>query len=146
MVEIKIKKLHSNAIIPNYAHKGDAGMDIYSCEDTIIYPKQRKAVSTGISIALPENYVSLVWDKSGIALKQGITTLAGVCDSGYRGEYKIVLLNTTTKNYKIKKGQKIAQILIQKIETPEIKEVENLDETSRGDGGFGSTGLSGNSF
>jgi len=141
MVEIKVKKLHSDAIIPNYAHPGDAGMDIYSNEDIIIYPKERRAVKTGISIQLPEGYVALVWDKSGMAFNFGLTTLAGVMDSGYRGEYQITILNTTTSPYEVKKGQKIAQILIQPIEHAEVIETQELEDSSRGDGGFGSTGL-----
>jgi len=137
---IKIKKLNAEAKIPCYAHEGDAGMDLFSCEDIILKPNERKWISTGISIALPEGYVSLVWDKSGIAGK-GLTTLGGVLDAGYRGEYKILILNISDQNYNIKKGEKIAQILIQKVEKAEIKEVEKLDKTSRGHGGFGSTGV-----
>jgi dUTP pyrophosphatase len=140
MLKIKVKKLVSNAIIPNYAHNTDAGMDIYSCENLIIKPKHRTIVKTGISMEFPENYVALVWDKSGLAAK-GITSIAGVIDSGYRGEYKIILLNIGSKNYKIKKGQKIAQILIQPIVQGEIEEVKELNESSRGEKGFGSSGL-----
>ncbi|MDA3836832.1 MAG: dUTP diphosphatase [Nanoarchaeota archaeon] len=141
MVKIKVKKLHPDAKLPLYAKPGDAGMDIFSYEDVIIYPGKRHSVSTGVSIALPIGYVSLIWDKSGIALN-GLTKMAGVIDSEYRGEYKILLLNVSDKPYEIKKGQKVAQILIQEIVSPEIEEVEELDmDTSRGTGGFGSTGL-----
>lgn len=140
MIKIKIKKLKQDAKLPEYAHQGDAGMDIFSVEDTIIGPKQRKLISTGLSIELPKGYVSLVWDKSGIASK-GLTTIAGVLDYTYRGEYKILLLNISDQDYKIKKGDKIAQILIQKVETAEIEEVNELSDTIRGEGGFGSTGL-----
>lgn len=140
MVKIKIKKLVSDAKIPCYAHPGDAGMDIYSCEDLVIKPKHRSLVKTGISMDFPKGYVALVWDKSGIATK-GLTALAGVIDSGYRGEYKILLLNVGSKDFKIEKGQKIAQILIQPVIQPKIEEAEELDESSRGKGGFGSTGL-----
>jgi len=139
-MKIRIKKLHSDAIIPSYAHEGDAGMDIYSIEDITIMPKHRVLVGTGISIELPKGYAALIWDKSGVA-KNGVTTLSGVGDSGFRGEYKAVLLNVGSKPYKIKKGQKIAQILIQKVEKPEILEVEKLSESKRGKSGFGSTGL-----
>jgi dUTP pyrophosphatase len=139
MVLIKIKKINPDAVIPKYAHVGDAGMDLFSVEDLILKPKHRAIVKTGLSIEFPKEYVALMWDKSGIA-KEGITTLAGVGDSGYRGEYKIVLINLSSENYEIKKGQKIAQLLIQKIETPEVEEVSELSETSRGKGGFGSTG------
>ncbi len=140
-MKIKIKKLNSEAIVPKYAHEGDAGMDLFSVENLILKSKHRVAVKTGISIGLPKGYVGLVWDKSGVALKSGIKTMAGVMDSGYRGEYKIVLINLSSKNFEIKKGQKIAQLLIQKIEGPKIEIVEELSETKRGEGGFGSSGV-----
>lgn len=140
-MKIKIKKLSENAIIPKYAHCGDAGMDIFSIENVIVPAGERVLVSTGISIELPAGYVSLIWDKSGIAVKSGVTTLAGVIDANYRGEYKIVLFNTSNEDYDIETGHKIAQILIQKIECPEIEIVDSLEESSRMDGGFGSTGL-----
>ncbi|MEK6875473.1 MAG: dUTP diphosphatase [Nanoarchaeota archaeon] len=141
MISIKIKKLNPDAIIPCYAHKGDAGMDIFSCENCILKAGERKGILTGISMELPLGYVALVWDKSGLALNKGIKTMAGVCDAGYRGEYKIVLFNTSREeNININKGDKIAQILIQKVEQCEIKEVSELENSSRGENGFGSTG------
>jgi dUTP pyrophosphatase len=141
MVKIKIKKLNPEATLPKYAHEGDAGMDIYSCEDLIILSGERAVVSTGISTEFPENYVALIWDKSGHAVKRGIKTMAGVIDSCYRGEWKICLYNTSKENFEIKKGEKIAQALIQPIESVEIEEIKTLSETSRGEKGFGSTGL-----
>lgn len=140
-MKIKIKKINPEAKLPNYAHDGDAGMDIYSCEDALIKAGERAVISTGIAIEFPKDYVALVWDKSGLAAKNGIKTMAGVGDSIYRGEYKIVLLNTGKEDYQVKKGDKICQILIQPIEQAEIEEVSELSETSRGDGGFGSSGL-----
>ncbi len=140
-MQIKIKKLRPDAIIPKYAHENDAGMDLYSIEEITIPAGERAVIGTGISIELPKNYASLIWGKSGLATKNGITTIAGVIDSGYRGEYKVVLLNTSYNDYTIKKHQKIAQLLIQKVETAEIKQVGELSESSRGKGGFGSTGL-----
>jgi dUTP pyrophosphatase len=140
-MHVRIQKLDLNATIPSYAHPGDAGMDIYSNEDATIAPGERSAVKTGIAMAVPEGYVALVWDKSGRALKEGLTTMAGVVDSGYRGEVMIVMLNTSTSDAEIKKGQKLAQILVQPVASPELVEVESLDESSRGTGGFGSTGL-----
>lgn len=139
-MKIKIKKLHPDAVLPKYAHSGDAGMDLFSVEDLILKPNYRAKVKTGISIELPKGYVSLIWDKSGIASK-GIKTMGGVIDCGYRGEYIVVLVNLSSENYEIKKGQKIAQVLIQKVENPKIEIVEELSETSRGDGGFGSSGI-----
>lgn len=137
---VKVKRLNKDAKIPMYAHPGDAGLDLYSIEKKVIKPKERTGIRTGISLAIPKGYVGLVWDKSGLALKEGLTTLAGVCDSGYRGELTVVVLNTSGKNIKIEKDQKVAQFLIQPINNVKIKEVEELDQTSRGEGGFGSTG------
>lgn len=139
-LKLKIKKIHTEAILPNYAHNWDAGMDFYSIKEDIINPGERKGITTGIQMAIPESYVGLIWDKSGRALNDGLKTMAGVIDSGYRGEIIIVILNTSNKPIEIKPGTKIAQMLIQKIEQPEIEEVASLDETLRGDGGFGSTG------
>ena len=140
-MKVKIKKLHPDATIPSYAHPGDAGMDLFSVEeDFVLKLGQRKMIGTGISMELPEGYVALVWDKSGVGAK-GIKRLGGVIDCHYRGEYKVVLINLSSEDYEIKKGQKIAQLLIQKIENPEIEEAENLSDTLRGDGGFGSTGV-----
>jgi len=141
-LKIKIKKLHPDAIVPQYAHPGDAGMDLFSVEeDFVLKSGERVGIKTGISVELSEGYVALVWDKSGVALKSGVKTMAGVMDSGYRGEYMVVLINLSGQNYEIKKGQKIAQILIQKVESPEIEIVDELSDTSRGVGGFGSTGI-----
>lgn len=139
-IPIKIKKLNPDAIIPSYAHEGDAGMDIYSCEDFILLPHERHLFSTGISIELPEGYVALIWDKSGVANK-GIKSMGGVIEYTYRGEYKIILYNTSKEPYEVKKSQKIAQILIQPIMNANVQEVNELSETKRGDGAFGSTGL-----
>ena len=138
---IKFQKILDEAIIPHYAHQGDAGMDIFSVEETIIKSGERKSVRTGVIMELAEGFVALVWDKSGLALKNGIKTMAGVIDSGYRGEIGVVLANLSGQDYKIEKGQKIAQMLIQKVERAEIEEVKELSETKRGAGGFGSTGL-----
>lgn len=139
---VKAKKIHPDAIIPDYAHPGDAGMDIYSVEDKVILPGQRVVCSTGIGLEFPEGYVALVWDKSGVAAKHGVTILAGVGDAGYRGEYKIVMFNSSDKTYEVKKGDKIAQILIQPVMSAQIIEADKFSETLRGEGGFGSTGLS----
>jgi dUTP pyrophosphatase len=140
MTQIKIKKLRDDAIIPRYSHVGDAGMDLFSVEENfILKPMEKKLISTGLSIELPEGYVALIWDKSGIA-NEGIKTMGGVIDSNYRGECKVILINLSSKDYEIKKYQKIAQVLIQSIEKAEILEVEKLSETKRGENGFGSTG------
>jgi len=140
MVKLKIKKLDKGAKVPSFANDSDAGMDIYSIEDITILPNHRTLVRTGLAMEFPKGYAALVWDKGGIA-KNGITTLAGVGDAGYRGEYKIVLYNLSSKPYKIKKGQKIAQILIQKIIQPEIELIKEMSDSQRGSSGFGSSGL-----
>ena len=138
---IKIKKLSENAALPRYAKPGDAGMDFYSNEELTILPNERKLVSTGISMAIPKGYVGLIWDKSGIATKHGIKTMAGVIDSSYRGEVKILIHNLSNQTHKIEKNTKVAQMLIQPIECREVIEVEELDQTERGEEGFGSTGI-----
>jgi len=139
-IKLKVKKLHQEAVIPQYAHPGDAGMDLYSVEDVMIKPGERALVATGLSMELPAGYVALIWDKSGLAAKSGIKTMAGVIEYTYRGEYKIVMLNTSKENFEVKKGQKIAQMLVQPIMTAEVEEVKELSDTHRGAGGFGSTG------
>jgi len=138
---IKIKKLHPDAILPKYANEHDAGMDLYASESLILQPGKRKLVSTGIAMAIPQGYVGLMWDKSGIAMKYGLKTMAGVIDAGYRGEIKILVHNLSNQEYLIEKGYKIAQMLIQPIEKKQLLEVEELDTTDRGEGGFGSSGL-----
>ncbi len=140
-MKIRVKKLHPDAKVPAFAHPGDAGMDLFSVEDMVLAPGERGSVPTGIAIELPEGYVSLVWDKSGPSHKFGMKTLGGVLDSGYRGEYLIGLVNLGREPFEIKRGQKIAQLLIQRVEHPEIQETDELSDTSRGAGGFGSTGV-----
>ncbi len=140
-MKLKIKKLNNKAVLPSYAHENDAGMDLFSVEDFILSSGERIVCQTGIAMAIPMGFVGLIWDKSGIAAKRGIKTLSGVIDSSYRGEIGVVLYNLSGEDYKISKGDKVAQMLIQKIESPEIEEVDNLEDTDRGDGGFGSTGI-----
>ncbi len=140
-MNISVKKLNPDAKIPVFAHPGDAGMDLFSVEDLILKPGDRHSVATGLAIKIPDGYVGLIWDKGGPSHKYGIKTLGGVGDSGYRGEYLVGLVNLSQENFEIQKGQKIAQLLIQKVERPTIEEVEELEESTRGDGRFGSTGL-----
>jgi len=139
-------KLNEGAIAPAYAHKTDAGMDLFSTKDTgvIINPGARALISTGVSVAVPNGYVGLIWDKSGLAAKQGISVMGGVIDSGYRGEIMVLIHNSGNDIVSIGGNQKVAQLLIQPIESAEIELVDTLPEASdeRGMGGFGSTGLS----
>ena len=138
-LELKVKKIDPEAKIPCYSHPGDAGMDLFSSVNEVIQPGEVKAIPTGIQMAVPEGYVGLIWDKSGISLRR-VHRLAGVVDAGYRGEVRVVVANLGKEPYVIKKGMKIAQMLIQPVETVAIVEAEELNETSRGEGGFGSTG------
>lgn len=140
-MKIQIKKIHPDAKIPHFALEGDAGMDLYSVQDVVMKSGERISCQTGIAIKIPEGYVGLIWDKSGPSHKFGIKTLGGVFDNNYIGEYLIGLINLGKEEYKIEKGQKIAQVLFQKIETPEVEEVADFEQTNRGVGGFGSTGL-----
>jgi len=138
-MEVRIKKIHPQARLPQYSHAGDAGLDLYSVVDETIAPGERKAIPTGIKMAIPPGYVGLIWDKSGLSL-EGIHRLAGVVDAGYRGEVKVVMVNLGSQEFRIAVGMKIAQMLIQPVETVKIVETSELDPTSRGEGGFGSTG------
>ena len=140
MVEVKIKKLDNSMTTPHYAHEGDAGIDLRSCEEMTIAPMETKIVKTGIKMAIPQGYVGLVWDKSGYAAKKSITTMAGVIDSGYRGEVGVVLKNLGKEDFMITKDMKIAQMLIQPVTRAVLSVVDDLEETARSEGGFGSTG------
>ena len=142
MIAIKIKILDKTLPIPKYAHKGDAGIDLYSAIDCILKPLERKKIPTGIKVSIPERYAGFVQPRSGLAIKNGISIVntPGLIDSGYRGEICTILINLDTKKvFKIKKGDKICQLVIQKVEVAKIELVEELDITSRGEGGFGST-------
>lgn len=139
-MQIKFKKLKEDAIAPNYAFEFDAGMDLFCSENTSVFVGERVQVSTGISMEIPEGYVGLIWDKSGLSHKSGLKTLGGVVDSQYRGEIKVGIINLSKEDFVFEKGQKVAQMLIQKVEQIDLLETENLSDTSRGDGGFGSTG------
>ncbi len=137
---LKIKKLDIDAKIPSYAHPGDAGLDLFALIDVTIPAISKITIGTGIAMEIPNGMVGLVWDKSGLAVNSGLKTMAGVVDSGYRGEVLVCLMNLSKKKHVFKKGDKIAQMIIQKKETVSIKEVKELSDTRRGKGGFGSTG------
>lgn len=139
-MKIKIFKSNTAAKIPTYAQSGDAGMDLYACEEMILQPGERRVIATGIKMEIPDGYAGLIWDKSGLAVKNGIKVIAGVIDCGYRGEIKVGLINLGKNNFEIKLGAKIAQIIIQKVETAELIETEHLSNSERGEDGFGSTG------
>ncbi len=140
-MKLKVKKISPGARLPVYQHPGDAGMDLFAAEEVKLEAGEVKAVPTGIKMAIPEGYVGLIWDKSGISL-QGVHRLAGVVDSGYRGEVKVVMANLGKETHVFEQGQKVAQMLIQPVHSLEIVDAGEgeLDDTSRGEGGFGSTG------
>ena len=133
------KLLYDSAKPPTKGHMNDAGWDLYAFETVSIPAGATVLVSTGISIAVPKGHVALIWDRSSMGVK-GIHRHAGVIDSGYRGEVKVCLHNTTTTMYHIKKGERIAQLLIQETPLFRLHEVDELDSTDRGSDGFGSTG------
>ncbi len=138
-MELKVKRVSREARLPSYHHRGDAGLDIFSAMDCVLKPGEVQAVLTGIKVAIPEGFVGLVWDKSGISLK-GIHRLAGVIDSGYRGEVKVVMANLGEEPFVIEKGMKIAQLLVQPVVEVQVVETDDLGGTPRGEAGFGSTG------
>ena len=142
MVEILIHRLDKTVELPKYAKKGDAAFDLRSVEDKVVKAGHKELVKTGVRVAIPEGYCGLIWDRSGLASKHGIHCLAGVFDSGYRGEVIVVLHNLGKEDFTIEKSMRIAQMLIQPVETAKLVEVEELDEnTERGPGGLGHTGL-----
>lgn len=135
----EVKKLTDSSHVPTKGHPSDAGWDLYANENIQLWPEETKLISTGIAMSLPKGFVGLIWDRSSMGVK-GIHRHAGVIDSSYRGEVKVCLHNTTGELYKIKSGDRIAQLLIQETPIFRLHEVEELDSTERGSGGFGSTG------
>jgi dUTP pyrophosphatase len=138
-MKLKVKRLQEDARLPSYGHPGDAGLDLFSAVDTVIEPGGVLAVPTGIKVAIPPNHVGLIWDKSGISLS-GVHRLAGVVDAGYRGEIKVVMANLGRESFPVDSGMKIAQMLIQPVIQVSVIESDDLDDTERGENGFGSTG------
>ncbi len=143
MVKLLIKKLHNNIILPEYKTDGSSGMDLMAnVEQTVkILPGEKKIISTGIMVAIPEQYEIQIRPRSGLAAKNGISVLntPGTIDSDYRGEIKVILINLGKDIFQINKNDRIAQMIICPIIRVELKEVESLPETVRGEGGFGST-------
>jgi dUTP pyrophosphatase len=139
---ISVKKLDPDATIPTKANLLDAGYDLYAVVSgsAILNPGETKLVPTGIAMAIPRGYAGLIWDRSSMGTK-GIHRFAGVVDAGYRGEIKVCLYNSNDRPYRLSSGDRIAQILIQKVGDFYLREVEDLNETGRGDGGFGSSGI-----
>ncbi len=135
----EVKKLTDSSQVPTKGHLSDAGWDLYANENVKLWPEETKLISTGVAIQLPKGFVGLIWDRSSMGVK-GIHRHAGVIDCGYRGEVKVCLHNTTGELYHIKKGDRIAQMLIQEAPNFRMHIVHELNSTSRGNEGFGSTG------
>ena len=140
---LRFKKVHPDAVLPSYAHPSDAGMDLRSVDDLTLAPGQRALVHTGLVMLLPPLYEAQVRPRSGLALKNGVTVLntPGTIDSGYRGEDGVILINLGQAAFDVRKGDKIAQMVIAPVTQPNIEETDVVDETDRGSGGFGSTGV-----
>jgi dUTP pyrophosphatase len=136
---LKIQRLDPAARIPVRAHAHDAGLDLFALERHSLAPGEGRIFKTGIAIEIDPGFVGLVWDRSSMG-KRGIKTMGGVIDSGYRGEVGVILWNISTESQEILAGDKIAQLLIQPVSAPEVREVELLSGSERGTGGFGSTG------
>ena len=143
-VKVPVKILDEGLPRPSYAKPGDAGLDLRSTEDIVIEPGQRALIGTGIALAIPQGYAGFVQPRSGLAIKQGMTLVntPGLIDSGYRGEIRIIALNTDKEHaIAIRRGDRIAQLVIQEVPAVELVEVEELSSSERADTGFGSSGL-----
>jgi len=138
-VKVRIKRLHPDAKIPQHKSDEAAGFDVYAIEEKIIAPGEVALIPSGTAIEIAPGFALQIWDRSGLSIK-GIHRLAGLIDSDYRGEIKIVLYNASKQEYKIEKGDRVAQIAIVPVVRAEFEEVNELSETARGDGGFHSTG------
>jgi len=137
---VKVQLLEKNAVTPTKSNTTDAGFDLYSAVETVIPPQQRKTVKTGIALQMPEHMAGLIWPRSGLSVKQGIDVLAGVVDSGYRGEIMVCLYNTSDKNVVINTGDRVAQMIFQEVPRVTMESHLTLGSSQRGDNGFGSTG------
>jgi dUTP pyrophosphatase len=143
MIEVLIQRLDPELPLPAYAHPGDAGADLHAAEDVELLPGERAVVGTGVAIALPDGYAAFVHPRSGLAATFGVTLVnaPGTVDAGYRGEIRVTLLNTDAKDaVRLRRGDRIAQLVVQRVEKAAFYEVERLPGSARGAGGFGSTG------
>jgi dUTP pyrophosphatase len=142
-VNLPVAKLREDATLPTRAHEGDAGLDLYACEAAHIGPGERWSVGTGVAVEIPDGHAGLVLPRSGLAKKHGIALVnaPGLIDSGYRGELRVLLLNTDpAETFRVEPGDRIAQLVIVPVALAEPVEAEALADSSRGDGGFGSSG------
>ena len=142
-VKLPVKRLDESVELPSYAYQGDAGLDVRSAEDVTLGPLERRLVSTGLAVAIPEGYAGFVQPRSGLALREGLSmaNTPGLVDAHYRGELKVCAINLDPeRELFISKGERIAQLVIQEVPAVEVVEVADLDATDRGEGGFGSSG------
>ncbi len=143
-ISLPIKRLDPTVELPSYAYEGDAGLDLRSNEDVVLAPLERRLISTGLAIAIPYGYAGFVQPRSGLALREGLSmaNTPGLIDAHYRGELKVCAVNLDAeKSIHIERGERIAQLVIQKVPVVSLVEVDELDETDRGEGGFGSSGV-----
>lgn len=140
---LKIERVNEKAIVPNYAHDGDAGLDLYSIDELALSPGERALIHTGIKIQLPKNTEAQIRPRSGLALKHGISLVnsPGTIDEGYRGEIGIIVINHGNEVFKVEEGMKIAQMVIKPVWRVEVEEVNEMSETDRGAKGYGSSGI-----
>ena len=142
MIELPIQRLHADAVVPQRAYTGDAGLDLASCERVELDPGERALVGTGLAVAIPEGYAGFVQPRSGLAARHGLTVVnsPGLVDSGYRGELRVVLLNTDrTESFVVEPGMRIAQLVVLQVPELELVEVDELPSSERGVRGFGSS-------
>jgi dUTP pyrophosphatase len=143
-MELRVKRLDPGLPLPAYAHDGDAGLDLYAAEDVSLKPFRRALVSTGIAVAVPEGYAGFVQPRSGLANRKGLSFVntPGLIDAHYRGEIKVIAINLDPEEtLMLSRGERIAQLVIQPIVRTTVVDVQELDETMRGEGGFGSSGI-----
>jgi dUTP pyrophosphatase len=142
-VQVLIQRLDDELPVPSYAHPGDAGADLYAAEDVELLPGERAVIGTGLAIALPDGYAAFVHPRSGLAARHGVTLVnaPGTVDAGYRGEIRVTVINTDAKEpFRLSRGDRVAQLVVQRVERAAFTEVELLPGSARGTGGFGSTG------
>jgi dUTP pyrophosphatase len=139
---LDVRRLDPDLPLPSYAHPGDAGLDLYAADTTVLQPGERALIPCGVALAIPEGFVGLVHPRSGLAVDHGLTVLnaPGTIDSGYRGEVKVLLINLGQAAAEVRHGQRIAQLVLMRVGVVDVREVDRLDVTVRGSGGFGSTG------
>jgi dUTP pyrophosphatase len=141
-IELQVRRLDPGASLPTYAHEGDAGLDLATIEALELAPGARAAAPTGLAVAIPTGWVGLVHPRSGLARRHGLTVAnaPGTIDAGYRGEVQVLLINLGAETVSLAPGERVAQLLLQRVGRAEVREVDELTDTTRGEGGFGSTG------